>query len=263
MGSLLAVLVLAPLVWALLGAPDVPGVTAWLAEHLPELTASGSPDTVPTMLGLAAGMALSLGRPRRATVHVSTVAHEFGHGLTAAALGGRVRRVLLNRDGSGTAHVLPGRGAVRRFVGSAIGYLSPGLLALATVQAVVAGWAVAWVLYLLAALAVMLVLVVRSWWGLLVALVLGGLGWAALQYAPATVIAVAVMVLAGVLAAGGVLDAWEQWRALDTDVDIDVDTDADAMAAMTGLPAGFYAALHILGALALAAAAVAVPLTTA
>jgi hypothetical protein len=256
MGFLLALLVLAPLIWALLGAPDVPMVTPWLAHHLPEQTAGSPVAPVPTMLALAVGMALAMGRPRRATVHVSTVAHEFGHGLTAAVLGGRVERVIVRPDGSGSAHT-SGRGGVRRFVSCGVGYLSPGLLALASVRAVESGWAVAWLGYLVAVLAVMLVLVVRSWWGVLVALVLAGLGWALVQLAPATVVSLALIVLAGVLAAGGVRDALDQWRARRGPSE----SDAHTLASMTGLPTGFFAGLHILAALALAVAVAAVPLT--
>jgi hypothetical protein len=91
----------------------------------------------------------------------------------------------------------------------------------------------------------------------LVALVLAGLGWALVQLAPATVVSLALIVLAGVLAAGGVLDALDQWRARRGPSE----SDAHTLASMTGLSTGFFAGLHILAALALAVAVAAVPLT--
>lgn len=253
---LLALAVIAPIVWALAGAPAAAERIGWFDRTLPVDVLSGSVSTAAVMVAVTLGAVLGMGRAKVATTHVSTVAHELGHGLAAAALGGSIDRLRMNRDGSGTAHAtLPGRRPVSRFVVSAVGYLAPGVLALASMRATLAGAAVPWVAYLVAVLAIMLVLAVRSWWGALIVIVLAALGWALVTLAPGPVVAVAVAALAGVLAGGGLVDAVVQWRGRAYGR-----SDASSMAGQTGLPVGLFAGLHVLLATALAVVTVTLPL---
>lgn len=256
MWFVLAVVMLAPIVWALAGAPAVPGLDAWLSEYLPQFATRATAPQGALVAAALAGTALGIGRARVTTTHVSTLAHEFGHGLTAALLGGRIDRIRTYRDGSGIAHTaLPERRPMRAFMVSAAGYLTPGVVALASMRMAVAGLAAPWLAYLVAVTAVMLVLAIRSWWGLLVTLVLGAAGWVAVVFAPDVVVASLVAGLAGVLAGGGTVDAWEQWAARS----VDTLADASSMAVQTRLPVGLFAGLHLLVAGGLAAATLAVP----
>ncbi|MGA7689770.1 MAG: M50 family metallopeptidase [Jiangellales bacterium] len=256
MWLLLSLLVLAPVGWALIGAPAAPHVSAWVDATMPMLASPDAVSTPALLAALIAGIVLGAGRARVATTHVSTVVHEFGHGLAAAALGGRVSRLKMRRDGSGAAHTrLPGTSPVRRFVVAASGYPAPGIVALASVQAVLAGVAALWLAFLVAVLAVMLVLAIRSWWGALLAVALGGVGGAVVALAPATAVVLTVAGLAGLLAGGGVVDAVAQWRARRGGPA----SDAASMAEQTGLQAGLFAGLHLLLATALAAATLALP----
>jgi hypothetical protein len=256
MWSLLALAVLAPIVWALAGAPATPELVERLSRALPVDVTAASVSTSALVVALLLGALLGIGRAQVATTHVSTVAHELGHGLAAAALGGRIDRLRMHRDGSGVAEAtLPGRRPVSRFVISAVGYVAPGVLALASIRAALAGAAVLWVAYLVAVLAIMLVLAIRSWWGTLLVVVLGALGWALITLAPAPVAVLAVAALAGVLAGGGLVDALVQWRGRARGR-----SDASSMARQTGLPVGLFAGLHMLLAASLAVVTVALPL---
>lgn len=255
MWFLLAVVLVAPLVWALAGASPVSA----LVDLSPTVGLLLEP--VPVEIGwLTAGVLLGAllgsGRARRTTTHLSTVAHEFGHGLAAALLGGRVNRIQMHRDGSGVAHTtLPGDRPISRFVVSASGYPAPGILALASIQVAATGLAGAWLAYLVAVLAVMVV-TVRSWWGLLLTVGLAGAGIGVLMWAPGPAAGGAVAILAGALAGGGVVDAIGQWRSRRSARDLD----AHSMSTQTGLPVGLFAGLHVLAAGALGIATLAVPL---
>ncbi len=259
MWFVVAVLLLTPVVWALAGAPAVPGLDAWVTQQVPDLAAAA---TVPAgaLVGAAlVGTLLGAGRARVTTVHVSTLAHELGHGLTAALLGGRIDRIRTHRDGSGVTHTaMPAHRPVRQLVVSAAGYLTPGVLALASMRAAAAGVAALWVAYLVAVIAVMLVLAIRSWWGLLVSLGLGGAGWALVALAPDLVVVSLVAGLAGLLAGGGTVDAWQQWRTRGTRSN----SDAHTMAVRTRLPVGLFAGTHLAMAVGLAGATLTAPIWT-
>jgi hypothetical protein len=212
--------------------------------------------TTTLMVAIGAGVLLGVGRGRATTTHLSTLAHEFGHALIAALLGGRIDRITLARDGSGVAHfAFPDARPVRRFLVSFAGYLAPGVFGVACAQVAVAGLGSAWLAYLMVLLGVMLVLTVRSWWGALVAVLLGAAGWAVLALGSGWLAVLVVAGLAGAMVGGGVLDASGQWRLTRSAVA----TDASSMSAQTGLPARLFAGIQLVCAIALAAAAVALP----
>lgn len=245
-----ALVLLVPLWWALLGAQPVPRLQDLLGSAPDWLLEPVTVATGPLVAASAIGVVLGIGRARSATTHLSTLAHEFGHGLTAALLGGRVSRITLSRDGSGIAYSsFPGRRPVRRFAVSFAGYVAPGIVGVACLRVALAGYGALWVGYIAAALAVLLVLTVRSWWGALVA-VGCALGCAALLASESGWAAgVAVAGLGGALVAGGVIDSWAQWHACRSPSG----TDADSMAEQTRLPARLFAGIHVLACLGLAA----------
>ncbi len=257
MWTVLALGLLSPIVWALMGADPIPALEPWMDQHVPGwLTSPVGATTGTLILAMGVGMVLGVGRGRAATTHLSTLAHEFGHGLIAALLGGRIHRITVSRDGSGLAHIaFPGRGSVRRFLVSFAGYLAPGVFGVASVQVALAGLGTAWLAYLAVLLGIMLVLTVRSWWGVLMALLLGAAGWALLALGSGWLAVVVVAGLAGAMLGGGVLDATAQWRLTRTAVT----TDAGAMATQTGLPARFFAGLQLACAVALAGVGFALP----
>lgn len=256
MWFVLAVLVVMPMLWALAGAPPDPALQGWVVEYVPQIATQVTVHQGALVAAGLAGAAIGVGRARATTVHVSTLAHELGHGVTAALLGGRIDRIRTHRDGSGvTQTAMPGHRPVRQFLVAAAGYLTPGLLGLASMRAAASGAAALWLAYLVAVIAVMLVVVIRSWWGALVTLGLGTAGWAAVAFAPDVAVVSLVAGLAGMLAGGGVVDAVGQWRGRRDGTR----SDSRTMAVQTRLPVGLFAGLHLLLAAALATATLTVP----
>jgi hypothetical protein len=261
--TVLALVLLAPIGWALLGAEPIPSLGHWISGAasglVPEAASGLDPELVPTttlVLALGAGALLGLGGARFATTHLSTLAHELGHGLTAALLGGRIDRITLAREGSGMAHyTAPRRWRVRRLVVSFVGYLAPGVFGVASVRVALAGHGPGWLAYLVILLGTMLVLTLRSWWAVLLAIVLGAGAWALLALGSAWLATVVVAGLAGALLGGGTVDAAEQWRLAR----VRGATDAASMATQTGLPVRVFAGLHVVLAVALAGVGIALP----
>lgn len=257
MWTALALVLLAPVGWALLGAEPIRVWQPWAEQNLPgSLTA---PVVVPTqtiVVALVVGVVLGLGRARTATTHLSTLAHEVGHVLTAALFGARIDRIILAPDGSGTAHFsFPFRRPVLLFTVSFVGYLTPGVFGVASMQVALAGRATVWLVYTMVLLVTMLVLVVRSWWGALLAVGLGLVGWGLLAFGSGWLATVVVVGLAGSLLGGGVVDALGQWRLARGSKA----TDAASMAAQTRLPVRFWAGVQMAFAVALAGVGSALP----
>ena len=257
MGFLLSLVVLVPVAWALLGTPGAEDVAAWALANAPVVAPSAAVPSAGLLAAVLVGTVLGAGRARVATTHVSTVAHELGHGLVAGLMGGQVTSLRMHRDGSGVAYTRWRSGRpVAAFVVSAAGYLAPGTVALAGMNVVLVGLGALWLAYLVTVSALALVLSIRSWWGALVVVGLGAAGWAVLAVAPSAAAPLVVAGLSGVLAGGGAIDALGQWRLRTRDPGLD----AAAMAAQTGLPIAVFAGFHLLAATVLAVATLTVPL---
>jgi hypothetical protein len=118
-----------------------------------------------------------------------------------------------------------------------------------------AGHGPGWLAYLVVLLGTMLVLTLRSWWAVLLTILLGAGAWALLALGSAWLATLVVSGLGGALLGGGVIDASEQWRL----VRVRGATDAASMAIQTGLPVRFFAGLHVVCAVALAGVGFALP----
>lgn len=267
MWFVLGVVVLAPVAWALAGLPHFALLTDQAGELLATLglelgtppgwlTTAHSVEPLWIILTLLTGVTLGAGRAKRATTHISTLAHEFGHGLAVALSGGSIDRITLARDGSGlTFHRIPNGRPIRSFSISFAGYIAPSIVGLASLRAVLAGHGAAWLGFVAAVLVLMTLLTVRSWWGLLVCVVLGLMLGGLIALGSPSLISLAVVLAAGALLGGGIMDARAQYRSLG----YDRNSDAWSMSRQTGIPAKFFAGLHVLLALlaAIGAAAIA------
>ena len=181
----------------------------------------------------------------------------MGHALTGALLGGTIDRIRMHPDGSGTAHFeysAPGRG--RRLAVSFSGYVAPGLVGVASVQAALAGYGTSWTAYVVALVGIMLLLTLRTWWAALVALVFGATGWALIGWGTNWAVTIAVAGMAGSLLGSGIRSSLVQWRHCRWNADCD----AGHMAAYTGWPVRVFAGTHVIAAVGLAVIGIALPL---
>lgn len=253
MWTALAWIILLPLIWALLGAQPIARVDPLNWSVLPERLADTAPLGPWALAGaLAVGALLALGPTARQVMHMGTLVHEVGHGLTAAALGGAVSRITMSPDGSGLATTgLPASARLRPMLVSLAGYLAPAILGLASLRAAQSGAGAAWLAYLTAVTVAMFVLAMRSWWAALVSVSAAVAGWLVVSYAPAWLAATAVAVLAGVLLARSIADAAHQYRSRRDGQP----SDARNVSRATGIPAGLVAGLQLAAVLALTGAA--------
>ena len=161
--------------------------------------------------GLLVGLAAASWPPAaRLVSHLTTLLHELGHVVVAAALGGRPSGIVLRHDASGHARTrwLGRATPLRRFAIATVafsGRLAPPAAAAVGAQlTLVAG--PRGVLWSLTAAAVVVTILARSPWSLLVALALAAVAATALTDAMAPASAGAVVALLGGIALSSIYD---------------------------------------------------------
>ena len=133
------------------------------------------------LLGVAALAAVAVQQLWLVTRHVGVIAHEGAHAVIGLGTG-RVRRVTLNRNGTGATYLQLPSGSAHVAAGLA-GYLGPSAFGLAAAVLISAGHIVAVLWLALLLLALLLVLLVRNAAGVAVILVIGGLIYLVARYA--------------------------------------------------------------------------------
>lgn len=223
---------------------------AWHAVSAVTAVAAPPPAGVVLATGALAVLAVCSRRSWGVLAHVSTIVHEGAHALAALATGRRLRGIRLHSDASGLALSAGRPHGAGMVVTAAAGYLGPALVAVGAGALLREGrpLAVLW------AVLVALVLVqVRTWFGLWSVLATGTVIAAATGWAPAAVQGAAAQLLTWFLPLAGVRDVAGLRRARRTGVRT---SDADQLARLTGVPAPVWVAafaLVSLGALALVA----------
>jgi hypothetical protein len=195
-------------VLVLLVGLSVAGLGGWAIDAGGELLARVGappptvepPDLAAVGLGTAVLLGLVLGRTSP-VAHAVTLLHEFAHVLVATACGARPTGVVLHRTGGGHAtYRFPARGRVRgrlyEATTAAAGYPAAAVFA-AAAAALLALAGPRPVLWVTAAVAVVVTLLSRSWWAAAVSLALGALAIVALSeraepYATGAVVALTV-----------------------------------------------------------------------
>jgi Peptidase M50B-like len=145
------------------------------------------------LLGVAALAAVGVRELWLVTRHVGVIAHEGAHAVVGLGAG-RVRRVRLNRDGTGATYMQLASGSGQVAAGIA-GYLGPSAFGLGAALLIAAGHIVAVLWLVLLLLALLLVLLVRNAAGVVLILVLGGLLYFVARY---TALGVEIAVAYGV-----------------------------------------------------------------
>jgi hypothetical protein len=173
-----------------------------------------------------------------------TVCHEVGHALVALLTGRRVQGIRLHSDTSGLTR---SRGAGRG-IGMALtlsaGYPSPAVAGLASAAAIERGHAVG-LLWAMVALSVVLLLVIRNWFGVLTIVAIGGGLAAASWYAPPVVLGWVACGLAWLLLLGAPRVVIEAFREPANGA-----SDAAQLAALSHVPRMLWKGLWFAGTLA-------------
>jgi len=185
--------------------------------------------------------------------HPTTIVHELGHTVIAILVRRRVMGIKLHSDSSGvTTSRGSGRGPGMLLVVLA-GYPAPFAAGLGLIWAWSSGHSRAGLVLLLALLGLALLLI-RSWFGLVIVPVcLAVTAWAAFQPRPEAQALTCVLSGAGLIGGGcrGLLSAWRSWRRPS-----ETFSDADQLRHLTHLPAAVWLTVFTTAGVAITAVAI-------
>ena len=172
------------------------------------------------------------------TTHAITVAHEGGHALFAVLFGRGVKHVKVTRGGGETAFRRAG-GWFAIFFSFFFGYLGPSLFGFAGAWMLVHGIAPRAVLLMSLALVVILLLMVRNFFGFLAVPLTGALLWLVAMRANAETQLIFAYIWVWFLLMGGVRQIPELYRVWLKGGE----PDTKALSAQTGLSTAFFVAV--------------------
>jgi Peptidase M50B-like len=185
--------------------------------------------------------------------NVITLVHEAGHALAALLTGRRLTGIRLHSDTSGVTLSVGKPEGVGMVVTVAAGYLSPSLLGLCGVAVLARGW-VTVALWVIAALLLAMLVMIRNVYGMLSVLLTGAVVVLVSWYASAQVQAAFSYAATWFLLIGGVRAAGELYRGRRSRGA--GSSDAGQLAQLTGVPALLWILLFAVASLtALAAGA--------
>jgi hypothetical protein len=204
------------------------------------------PDPPNAVILVTGGVALLLvlsGQPWRLARNVVTIVHEAGHALAAVLVGRRLRGIRVHSDTSGVT-VSRGRPTGPGMVLTAFGgYVAPSLVGLGLAALMIAG-KITLLLWVLTALMLAVLVMIRNVYGVLSVLVTGAILVVVSMVATPQVQAAFACLTTWFLLFGGVRPVWELQskrrggRARDSD--------ADQLARLTGAPGLFWVAMFFL-----------------
>lgn len=204
----------------------------------------GSAHPVLLTAGGVAGALLCATPAWRVLRYVITMIHEIGHAGAACLLGGRVRRIVVNRDSSGLATYAlpPGWGLLRTPIVVGAGYAAPSIAGVVATAAVIRGVAGTWLWCCVGFVVMALLLLIRNFWGAWLGVVFGSVV-SLITYALDSIDAapgIVLSVVAGILLAGSVKAASVQTQAGDV-----MDSDAAVIGRTLHVPGRFVAWMQL------------------
>jgi hypothetical protein len=204
------------------------------------------PDPPNAVILVTGGVALLLvlsGQPWRLARNVVTIVHEAGHALAAVLVGRRLSGIRLHSDTSGVT-VSRGRPKGPGMVLTAFaGYVAPSLVGLGLAGLMVGG-KITLLLWVLTALMLAVLVMIRNVYGVLSVLATGAILVAVSVVASPEVQAAFACMTAWFLLFGGVRPVWElQAKRRRRQAR---DSDADQLARLTGAPGLFWVAMFFL-----------------
>ncbi len=188
------------------------------------------------LIGLAVAAVVVLNFFWELLQHGMVMAHEGGHAAVSAMLFRKVDGIELNSDGTGGTNRADA-GWLGNILIKFAGYLGPSLYGLAAAKLIERGHIVM-VLWLTILLLGLLLIVVRTVFGVLAVVVAGGLVFVIVRYAPLSAQIVAAYAIAWFLLLSGVRRILE--RGLDTD-------DGQALSDLTWIPRFVWFLLWLVG----------------
>jgi hypothetical protein len=195
------------------------------------------------LVGLAAFGVVALSFLWRFFQHGMVMAHEGGHAAMSAVFMRKVDRIELNADATGKTDSASGIWPGTILVGLA-GYLGPSLFGLTAAKLIELGHIVV-VLWLALFLLVLLLIVVRTAWGVFSVIVAGGLVFLVVRYTPASAQVIAAYWIAWFLLLSGVRGILEDGIGAD---------DAGGLRDLTFIPRFIWFLLWLAGTLIAVAA---------
>ncbi len=214
---------------------DVPiPVQDFLNERL---TNDGFTTTRLVAIGFGIGLGLAVTPAKIILRYLSTLVHELGHAFVAGLLLASPKSIYIHPSAAGLALYRPSQnwGPGRITLTSAAGYVAPSLAALAAMNAVTKGHALAWAMFSVGVLAFSLLLLIRNLWGLFwTGAVIGGsyFGYGKLEV---DLVGCIVAGIAGYLTVNAIQDSWMQLTI--TRRIPGSGCDAEILAGVTRLPA--------------------------
>ncbi|TCO62568.1 M50 family metallopeptidase [Actinocrispum wychmicini] len=207
------------------------------------------PDPPAVVILVTGGAALLLvlsGEPWRMARNVITIVHEGGHALVAVLVGRRLRGITLHADTSGVTVSRGKRDGPGMMCTAFAGYVAPSLIGLGLAALLAAG-KITLLLWVLTALLLAVLVMIRNLYGVLSVLATGTvLVVVSLVTSPAVQAGFACLTV-WFLLFGGVRPVWE--LQVKRHRGHARDSDADQLARLTGAPGFFWVAMFFLVAL--------------
>jgi hypothetical protein len=208
------------------------GAVSQIGELQAHLPAAAS-----VLVGTAALGAAVLPGFAQVTRHVNTMAHEGAHAVMGSAMGRRVTGVTLRGNGDGRTVLAPSSGGGFILAG-VVGYLGPSAFGLGAAKLIQTGHIIAVLWLTLILLAVLAIMVRRSWFGITAVALAGVLVYLMARYAPVGGQVTLAYGIAWFLLLSGVQVVLAHGRNAG---------DAIALRQITRLPRGLWAALWLAG----------------
>ncbi|GAB3873411.1 M50 family metallopeptidase [Kibdelosporangium lantanae] len=204
------------------------------------------PNAVVLATGVAALLLVVSGGPWRLARNVITIVHEAGHALVAVLVGRRLRGITLHSDTSGVTVSRGKREGPGMVLTAFAGYVAPALIGLGLAALFGAG-KITLLLWVMTALMLAVLVMIRNLYGVLSVLVTGALLVVVSVVTTSEVQAAFACLIAWFLLFGGIRPVWE--LQVKRHRGHARDSDADQLGRLTGVPGIFWVAMFMLVAL--------------
>jgi hypothetical protein len=204
------------------------------------------PNNVVLATGVAALLLVVSGQPWRLARNVITIVHEAGHALVAVLVGRRLRGITLHSDTSGVTVSRGKREGPGMVLTALAGYVAPSLIGLG-LAALFGGGKITLLLWVMTALMLAVLVMIRNLYGVLSVLVTGTVLVVVSVVTTSEVQSAFACLTAWFLLFGGIRPVWE--LQVKRHRGHARDSDADQLGRLTGAPGILWVVMFMLVAL--------------